>query len=164
MKYAAYGSNLHPLRLRDRIGSAELIGTARLDDWSLRFHKRGQDTSGKCDIVPAEGSVHVAVFEVRPEDLSKLDDIEGVGRGYDTSKIDIPGYGECLTYRASATHIDETLIAFDWYRALVLGGAKYHGFPDAYVRRIAAVQVCRDPHRERRERHFRLLERLAKGG
>ena len=47
--YFAYGSNLHPERLRERVPSAESLGVARLEAHVLRFHKRGRDGSGKCD-------------------------------------------------------------------------------------------------------------------
>ena len=37
MLYAAYGSNLHPVRLRERVPSAELLGTGVLEGRELRF-------------------------------------------------------------------------------------------------------------------------------
>lgn len=57
MRYFAYGSNLCVRRLRRRVPSARALGPARLDGWTLRWHKRGEDGSGKCSIArPDAGS------------------------------------------------------------------------------------------------------------
>ncbi|MDH3909632.1 MAG: gamma-glutamylcyclotransferase, partial [Gammaproteobacteria bacterium] len=62
--YAAYGSNLHPRRLRERIKSATLRGTSFLHKYTLQFHKRGQDRSAKCGFSDCGQGMHVAVYEV----------------------------------------------------------------------------------------------------
>jgi len=49
--YLAYGSILHPLRLGERISSAQLCGVTTLRGYRLAWHKRGADGSGKCDLV-----------------------------------------------------------------------------------------------------------------
>ena len=107
--YAAYGSNLHPLRLQARTPTARLIGTGYLPDWSLRFHKRSLDTSGKCSIKKGSSGVYVAVYTMTAADKQLLDRIEGVGQGYANTTIQVPGIGECSTYVAEDTHIDRSL-------------------------------------------------------
>lgn len=82
MYYAAYGSNLHPLRLRERVASARLIGTHFLADWSLRFHKRSRDKSAKCNIDAGGSGIYVAVSDISVADMRTLDGIEGLGSGY----------------------------------------------------------------------------------
>ena len=50
--YFAYGSNLHPVRLLERVPSAQLVGG--MLSWSqhrLAFHKKSQDGSSKCNLV-----------------------------------------------------------------------------------------------------------------
>ena len=42
MLYAAYGSNLHPVRLSARVRAARLLGAGSVTGWELRFNKRGQ--------------------------------------------------------------------------------------------------------------------------
>ena len=152
MQYAAYGSNLHPGRLVRRVASAQLLGTAFLPDWSLRFHKRSVDTSGKCTVEQGSSGVHFAVYDISEADRGVLDRIEGVGSGYDVIDLDVPGFGPCFSYAASESHIDETLDPYDWYQALVHVGARALGFPADYVKRIAAVPATRDTdparHRE----------------
>ena len=75
--YAAYGSNLHPRRLRERIRSATLRGTSFLHKYTLQFHKRGQDRSAKCGFSDCGQGMHVAVYEVDDADRKVLDVIEG---------------------------------------------------------------------------------------
>jgi len=158
--YAAYGSNLHPQRLRERIRSATLRGTAFLGRYTLRFHKRGQDDSAKCGISECGQGLHVAVYEIAEADRRVLDGIEGVGKGYEVDEVDVPGFGQCFTYVASRTHIDDLLQPFDWYRDMVLLGCLRHAFPAPYCERIAALPVIEDPDPARRERNWRTVERL----
>ena len=158
--YAAYGSNLHPQRLRERIRSATLRGTAFLRKYTLQFHKRGQDESAKCGITDCGAGLHVAVYEVDGTDRKVLDGIEGVGKGYEVDEINVPGFGKCFTYVASHTHIDELLQPFDWYREMVLLGCQRHAFPAAYCEQIAALPVIEDPDPARREKNWRTVELL----
>ena len=152
--YAAYGSNLHPQRLRERIRSATLRGTGFLRNYTLQFHKRGQDQSAKCGSTDCGQGLHVAVYEVDAADKKVLDTIEGVGKGYDIDEISVPGFGKCFTYVASHTHIDELLEPFDWYREMVLLGCLRHAFPAPYCERIAAIPVIEDPDPVRRDRNW----------
>ncbi|HSN51774.1 MAG TPA: gamma-glutamylcyclotransferase family protein [Woeseiaceae bacterium] len=158
--YAAYGSNLHPQRLRERIRSATLRGTGFLRRYTLQFHKRGQDDSAKCGISACGQGLHVAVYEVNGADRRVLDGIEGVGKGYEVDEVCVPGFGRCFTYVASRTHIDDLLQPFDWYRDMVLLGCLRHGFPAPYCERIAALPVIEDPDPARREQNRGTVERL----
>jgi hypothetical protein len=158
MKYAAYGSNLHPLRLSRRIASARLLSTAFLPGWSLHFHKRSKDESGKCNIRCGGNGVHFAVFEISARDKLRLDEIEGVGAGYAAIFLRLPGLGECLSYAATESHIDESLQPYDWYRELVLVGARFHEFPDDYVDRISRVPAIEDPDADRSAREWATVE------
>jgi hypothetical protein len=157
MLYAAYGSNLHPQRLRQRTPSAALLGTAMIDGWSLHFDKRGQDGSGKCTIRRDGGSLYCAIYDICPTDKTRLDTIEGVGKGYARSILPVPGYGLCATYVAETRYLDASLLPFCWYRDLVLLGAMAHGFDAGYLARIASVRTQTDPDADR----YRLNRRLA---
>lgn len=164
MKYAAYGSNLHPLRLRERAPSARLINCLELPNWRLRLHKRGRDGSAKCNIVPADDSVFFAVYELAAADKSRLDRIEGLSDGYEETVIDIPGHGPCLTYVASASHVDDRLRPFSWYKELVLAGIEYHRFPHAYAQRIHDAEHRIDEDRDRHDLNMAIVERIRGGG
>ena len=162
IRYAAYGSNLHPLRLTKRISSARLITTGLLSGWSLHFHKRGDDKSAKCSILAGVGEVHCAIFEVSAKDKLILDRIEGVGFGYSQAMLTIPGVGDCLSYVAEDTHIDNSLLPYDWYHELVMIGAHTHGFPDDYLKQIELEQSLHDPDPNRSAREWKTVE-MVKG-
>ena len=162
MLYAAYGSNLHPLRLAKRIESAEFVGTSFLSDWSLHFHKRGADGSGKGNVLSGGEGVHVAIFEISADDKLILDGIEGVG--YTATVLEVPTFGDCASYVADESHIDGALEPYDWYKELVKMGARAHGFPANYVSRINAITACQDPDSERRARQWASARSLVSNG
>ncbi len=163
MLYAAYGSNLHPLRLSQRIASARLVATRFLPDWSLHFHKQSEDGSGKCNILRGGDGVHFAIFDVSAADKLVLDRIEGVGVGYSNASLKVPGLGDCATYAAQPSHIDDSLTPYDWYKELVLTGARLHGFPDKYLERIESTKAHADPHPERRIQSWKTVDWVKSG-
>ncbi len=160
-RYAAYGSNLHPMRLLARTPSAQLLGTGLLQGWQLVFHKRGQDGSGKCNIRPGQGHVFAAVYQLNRSDMEVLDAVEGVNLGYQRSTVSVPGHGDAHVYLAEQSHLDAAIRPFCWYRELVLEGCRYHEFPDYYVAQIQALQHDPDPDEKRRALHARLLREIA---
>lgn len=163
MQYAAYGSNLHPRRLRDRITSARLLGTCHLAGWSLRFHKRSRDESGKCNIVDSGEGVYVAIYEISDEDKLTLNKIEGLGTGYDEGTLNVPGFDHCVIYFASDTHIDDALAPYDWYREMVLVGCRELEFPESYIAMIKGIQVLQDPNVKRRADRWSTVKMMQTG-
>lgn len=162
LRYAAYGSNLHPLRLGARTPSARLLGAGFLADRSIRFHKRSRDGSGKCSISTGGSGVHVAVYAMTATDKIVLDGIEGVGAGYCGIRINVPGYGSCFSYVASESHVDDTLVPYDWYKALVIAGASVHRFPGPYMSRLRQVPTTNDPDPDRRRRMWEIVDRVSR--
>jgi len=160
IQYAAYGSNLHPLRLAERVTSTRLLGTSHVPGWSLQFHKRGNDGSAKCNISRLGEGVHVAVFEMAEVEKEKLDKIEGLGKGYTDSMIDVPEFGSCFTYLGSVSHICDELIPYDWYKEMVLLGCRKLDFPSGYASAIEAVKARRDPDGNRSREQWQFVERL----
>ena len=163
LRYAAYGSNLHPVRLNARLPRASLIGHSFVPGLALRFDKRSRDGSAKCGIDAGGEGVHMAVFEVSSEERTILDRIEGVGHGYEPFDIDVPGYGGCFTYRATPSHLQRGLPAYDWYREYVLLGCLLHGFPTAYTAAIASKAVTHDPDSGRRRENWNVIARIHNG-
>lgn len=155
MLYAAYGSNLHPLRLVERCPSAEAVGVSTLSGWQLRFNKHGRDESGKANIITGNGEVYLSVYELSDEDRPVLDTIEGPG--YEARSIELEGFGTCFTYVATALG---TLDPFDWYKDLVLAGARFHRFPDRYLAELDAFPATTDPDPGRSQRNRALLQRM----
>lgn len=152
MYYLAYGSNLHPQRLKRRIRSAEYVGKVELPGFQLRFHKVGQDHSGKCNLVETGIStdrIHGAVFKIANSDKRLLDEFEGNGKGYLDKTMSIVVSGQeciCFVYLAQSDYINDDLCPFQWYQQLVLLGAEFHGFPENYIERfIRSIATIRDP-------------------
>ncbi len=163
MKYAAYGSNLHPIRLMERVPSAQFLGKAIIKDKALRFHKRSKDRSGKCNIVTdINNNVYVAVYEIHESEKPALDNAEGVGYGYRTVTLEISGYGECFTYVAEQSNIDDSLLPYSWYKELVLVGCEKLNFPKDYIDFIRAVPATEDPDEELHAKKMKLVEQARK--
>ncbi len=151
IRYLAYGSNLHPARIGARLGAITLIGITELHGWALRYHKFSEDGSGKCNLIADASSIaYGAVYELSLENKQHLDTIEGVGRGYTDTCIELPEFGQTWAYLAQPSHIDDRLTPYDWYHAFVARGAQYHNFPAEYADAINRVEFIRDPNVKRR--------------
>lgn len=144
--YFAYGSNMSTVRLRGRAPSARPVAIGRVLHHVRRWHKRGRDGSGKCDIVfvgaDSDAAVWGVLFRIAASERAALDRAEG------------PGYTEAIvpvvtatctchavTYQAKAGQTDAALRPFAWYKAHVLRGAREHGLPAACVAALARVAV-----------------------
>lgn len=161
--YLAYGSNLHPARLRERIGNVELLDVVRLAGWRLIFDKHGADGSAKANLRPVPGGDSVAwaaAWSIERRQLPLLDRFEGCGRGYETIRFEVPVSGapvDALAYLAPSHWTSPDLQPFDWYRDLIVAGARCHRLPDQYIESIAATLSMRDPDTQRARSRFRLL-------
>jgi hypothetical protein len=147
--------------LQQRIPLARLLGVARVEGFRLVFNKTGYiDGSGKANIVPGEGSVFFAIYGMTADDKSILDRIEGLGKGYEEREIECNGFGRCTTYQAAASAVDDSLSALDWYKEIVLLGARYHGLPEDYIAAIERVPSVPDQDNDRNRIHFSLIEEM----
>ena len=159
----AYGSNLHPVRLAQRVRSAKPVGVVPMPGKRLAFHKKSQDGSGKClfyDSARTDDIMYGVIYQFDSLEKKALDDLEGLGKGYNEQMAVFPFNGE--TYRsyiyvATSTHIDATLIPYDWYKEMVLLGARYHGLPTEYIAKITAVASVPDPDPKRAAKNEALL-------
>ena len=146
--YFAYGSNMSTARLTGRTPSARAIAVGRVRHHGRRWHKRGRDGSGKCDIVctgPGSGEVVWGVlYRIAEAERGVLDRAEGLGVGYLQKVVPVvtaAGIRCAVTYQAKPSHIDPTLRPFAWYKAYVLAGAREHGLPADCVAELAQVAV-----------------------
>lgn len=166
MLYLAYGSNLHPQRLILRAPNVRFIGTTVLDQYRLTFHKRSVDGSSKCHLDYTENSKDVAfaaVFEIPDHEVVLLDKIEGVGKGYYKQIIRVNLNNKVMdvfVYLASKSYIANDMEPYDWYKGMVLAGARKHEFPKTYIQKIAEVKSKYDPDVNRRIEMENLLVQL----
>ena len=100
------------------------------------------------------------MFEMNKKDKMKLNEIEGAGRGYHDSSIDVPDFGTCLTYLAADSHIQTALKPYDWYKQIVLLGCRKLELPSTYISMIEAVRNGPDPDYERSQAQWKTVERL----
>ena len=118
------------------------------------------DVSGKGDMIPSESEtdeVYGVLFKILETEEKNLDEAEGYPDfGYGKKKIDvITTKGE--KYRSVmyfATDIDPKKKPYHWYKEQVVQGAREHGLPEGYIKKIDDVESIpdQDPERERIER------------
>ena len=164
MLYAAYGSNLHPVRLSERIRSARPVGTSFMPGWSLKCHKRSKDGSAKFNIVAGGDGLYLAIFEISAGDKKILDNIEGVGAGYSAINLAVPGFGDCASYTAEESYINERLQPYSWYKELTTLGARAQRFPRPYRQLLDDIPACEDPDVDRNAANRRIVETVASNG
>lgn len=159
MLYFSYGSNMSTLRLADRVQLVRVVTVARLYKHKLKFHKKGKDSSGKCDAVYTnnEGDiVHGVVFEMAASEKLKLDGREGLNNGYEERTVSIytKGGEELEAVMYYATHIEPSLKPYGWYKEHVLRGAREHGLPAEYIDAIEKIKAILDPDQRRHEKEL----------
>ncbi len=157
----AYGSNMLSARLRERVPSARPAGTACLPGFSLRWHKVSVDGSGKCNVVEDAtpgACVWGVVFASDFAQKDSLDKAEGLGNGYGSCEVSVLlRGGATLTAQAYvATRTDAAYLPYDWYKALVVAGAREHALPSDYVAMLEAQPCTVDGNEERRRKNLLL--------
>jgi hypothetical protein len=160
--YLAYGSNMLPRRIELRLGRCRAIGMASLAEYSLRFHKRGRDGSGKCDAFHTGDPSDVlygVVYALNEAQREMLDDFEGPGYvSRDVSVRARPGVLTAYAYVAKAAHVDLDLLPFHWYKSIVEAGARAHNLPAHYVESIYATGALADPDADRHSHHVAMID------
>ena len=146
----SFGSNMCKSHLEGCVGSFNRCGPAFLTGYTLRFHKKSKDGSGKCDAFHT-GNPNDVVWGVLDcltnEQFAKLDEKEG---GYCRRSREVT-FGEqtveAALYMAKKKSINSDLQPFDWYKELVVEGARELKLPRGYIDTINAVTSIPDPRR-----------------
>lgn len=165
MYYFAYGSNMCTARLARRVPSVRPVGAATLAGHTLAWHLRGNDDSGKCNVVASRSDtdvVHGVVFELDADRLEALHAAEGPAYAFLELPVTLANSGEDETvsaaiYRGHAEWLDDTLVPYDWYRDFVVTGARAHGLPDDWIAWLANASVNADPDIGRAADNRRIL-------
>lgn len=162
LTYFAYGSNMLSARFRARCPSARPLGCATVTGHELRWHKRGYDGSGKCDLFPVQSQdaiVYGVLYTIDLSERDSLDRAEGLGYGYD--RIDIVALLDGTTHRAMTYQATDTLAhlrPYSWYHALVVAGSQEHQLPDDYVALLEAVESIQDPDYNRHAMNMQIID------
>jgi hypothetical protein len=156
MHYFAYGSNMSSARLHRRIPHMQKVTVASLPGYQLVFHKCGMDGSGKCHIQYTgvmRDRVYGVVYDICEDSRLLLDEFEGLGRGYEIMSVRLIATGNryvnAFTYYA--THLDDKLLPFDWYKQHVVLGAQEQNLPVEYIKRIKSIETIEDSNTSRRQ-------------
>lgn len=166
LHYFAYGSNLHPIRLQERVPSAEVIGVVKVEGRKLTFSKKSKDLSGKCSFYESgnlNDVVYGVLYEFDSSDKQKLDSAEGKGYGYNEKHVSFELNDKAytpFTYVADHEHLDSSLAPYEWYKQFVVEGAKYHSMPDEYVACLEGVAAIPDPNVERNKENMARLSAM----
>lgn len=158
MNYFSYGSNMSAQRLGARVARFDRVGVYRLDRHDLRFHKVGQDGSGKCDAFHTGDDAHFilgVLYRIDRQAKDILDRIEGLGNGYDAINVRVHAAGRKESgFTYVATRISPDVTPFSWYLRHVIEGATAAALPAAYVNRLNALDSLKDPDRVREDREL----------
>lgn len=159
INYFAFGSNLSSARLLERIPEASKHCVAVLAKHRLCWHKKGQDLSGKCDIVftgNPEDTVYGVVYMMTHAEKLELDVYEGAGIGYERREIQVTAlHGDVIeVFTYYALEIDQRRQPYHWYKEHVMRGALEHGLPPHYVEHIRATPSIDDHDAQRHHREI----------
>jgi gamma-glutamylcyclotransferase (GGCT)/AIG2-like uncharacterized protein YtfP len=163
MKYFSYGSNMFHERLSKRVPSCENYRIGTLKKHVLKFHKRSQDDSGKCNAYftgQEEDEILGVIYDIDPNEKHLLDQAEGLGNGYHESKIQLrtdQGTLVAFMYEADANAIDDKLVPYSWYKNYVIEGARQNNLPKNYMIGIEQIVSKSDPDKKREDKNHRIL-------
>ena len=157
------------LKRKDRCPSADKIDVARTHEYTLKFHKVSKavsdqgirDESGKGDMAPKESEtdeLYGVVFSIDESEKSNLDSAEGLGSGYEETKIDVEGItkGPLRVWTYFATKFTKKK-PYDWYKRQTVEGAMENGLPEDYIKKIEAFESIQDTDEERVSKNKKYL-------
>jgi gamma-glutamylcyclotransferase (GGCT)/AIG2-like uncharacterized protein YtfP len=146
--YFAYGSNMNPERIKERLDRKPKAKRGRLGGYRLAFNKiaDGKTGIGYANIVASEGDVVFGVlYSVTEEDLRLLDIFEGVADGHyfrANVTIVLDGGEELLatTYMACQNRTAQSLKPTREYLKHLLKGKEF--LPSDYVTGLERIAVA----------------------
>jgi len=154
-------------RIGHRIKSHVRLHVGYIERHALRFHKVGQDTSGKADAYFTNNQNDLmwgVVGELDPSDKQIMDDIEGLGNGYNLKPVEVRvnSYSviEAQAYVADNDFIDSSVKPFCWYWEFVYRGAVENELPDHYIKSIESMDYRFDHDLSRRTDNFRIAKEV----
>jgi hypothetical protein len=105
--------------------------------WISRPSESGRQSEPSALVLNEPSCYHFRAF------VPRLDEAEGLGHGYERQLLDIKVGGSAVpafVYTATEGSVDDSLIPHDWYRHLVVTGAKAWQIPAVYIASIEAVR------------------------
>ena len=146
-------------RLLQRLPGARHLEVGILTGHQLSFRKNDSGLSGKCDIESTDDhsdEVIGVVYEISIDDKQTLDQIEGLGTGYNEKIVQVTTLSGIILPSVTyfAIDIGHNLMPYDWYKQHVLRGAIEHGLPADYIRKIESFESQEDADERRSHREL----------
>ena len=133
--YFAYGSNMNPERIRERIPMARTVGPAVILGWRLkeRLYADIEQSKG--------GRVDGVLYLLTPSEIHRLDAYEGYPHTYCCVELDaiidplhkVPAFTYVLTDAARREREGQKYP--EAYRRICSAGAQWHGIRDEFHRK-----------------------------
>lgn len=162
----AYGANMCSEHLKEYSVSPEVPGEpACLVAHRLCFTKMSRDGSGKANLEPDLSSeVWGVLYSVPAAQLPILDRREGSGYARQQKVVHTARAAkvEAWVYVARASSATQALRPYEWYKRLLVEGAKEHGLPGSYLEALEAIEAVPDPDKVRDAEKRRLTCRGAR--
>lgn len=163
MRYFAYGANMHTGFFKRQFPDVKAVGVARIQGYQLFFHKFSyHDGSGKCNILPTRDinqEVYGVIYDISPRSRYLLDKVEQLGYGTQDVMLKVHPIlvdeqatldnQYAFTYIAHRESIREDVCPFNWYKELVVAGAREHQLPEHYLNRLETSRAIEDPNQQR---------------
>lgn len=132
--------------MHGRVASARTLGAHLLEGFRFTLDKPGRDGSAKANLCPQIGG-HVwgTVYRLDSADWAKLDACEP---GYARLRVRLRAGDterEAGAYRS--THSCDDPVAFQWYKRLIVEGAREHALPSEWIEFLEALPARPDPAR-----------------
>ena len=156
--YFAYGSNLWKDQKEDRTGDIrtgnERPRIAVLDDYRLAFNKRGGNGNVYANIMPCSGEEVMGVV-YRWDHRSRTTMATEYEIGYEEKMVEVVIDGQAkltaVTFIATSESVCEEAPPSDDYLWRIVTGAKQHGLPSDYIRRVQCIAKCKQSSKPGRD-------------
>lgn len=161
----AYGSNMLLQKLKINMPSAKKVANGYITGYRFSFNKVSKkDGSAKGNIVYTGNNDDIVwgiIYEISEEEKKALDREEGLGRGYRQEVVSITtsegNEMDALAYIADIRAIRNGLLPFDWYRDMVITGAKKNGLPEDSITALENFKYKFDNDEERRKLKYQII-------
>ena len=144
--YFAYASNMSRAQMKSRAGEILEERAGRLENYELVFNKKARGGSATANIHPAPGqAVEGVPYKINDGAFRALDRFEGAPQHYRRIEVSVTaGDGQKIAAQAFiATKVDKGLRPASHYLKTILDGAREHGLPEEYLKKIqAAAEVA----------------------
>lgn len=160
-----YGSNMNINRLTQRVPSATKVTNVFLPSYKLVCNKASKDGSAKANILKSDipgDIVWGILFKIDSTEKPLLDKAEGLGKGYNEDCLTF--YDEnnskhvAQVYIADTKSINNSLVAYNWYKEFIITGAILNQLPADYITQLQSIPCIPDPDEKRSEKNYSIMQ------